>query len=41
MAEIPYTIRDKHHAAGIKVRKKGEKTINRIKKIQSPFWNIN
>jgi acetoin utilization deacetylase AcuC-like enzyme len=40
MAEIPYTIRDKHRAAGIKVRKKGEKTINQIKKIQSSFWNI-
>jgi acetoin utilization deacetylase AcuC-like enzyme len=40
MAEIPYSIRDKHHAAGFKVRKKGEKTINQIKKIQLPFWNI-
>jgi len=40
MAEIPYTIRDKHHAAGVKVRKKGGKTINRIKEIQSLFWNI-
>ena len=41
MAEIPYSIRDKHHGSGIKVRRKGEKTIKRIKKIQSPFWNIN
>jgi len=41
MAEISYSIRDKHHAAGIKVRRKGEKTINRIKKLQSSFWNIN
>jgi len=41
MAEIPFSIRDKHRGAGIRVRKKGEKTINRIKKIQSPFWNIN
>jgi acetoin utilization deacetylase AcuC-like enzyme len=40
MAEIPYTIRDKHQAASVKVRKKGEKTINRIKKVQSPFWKI-
>jgi len=40
MAEIPYSISDKHHAAGFKVRKKGEKTINQIKKIQLPFWNI-
>jgi acetoin utilization deacetylase AcuC-like enzyme len=41
MAEIPYTLRDKHRGAGIKVRRKGEKTINRIKKIQSSFWNVN
>ena len=41
MAEITYSIRDKHRGSGIKVRKKGEKTINRIKKIQSPFWNLN
>jgi len=41
MAEISYSIRDKHHAAGINVQRKGEKTINRIKKLQSSFWNIN
>ncbi len=41
MAGIPYNLRDKHQGAGVKVRKKGEKTINRIKKIQSRFWNIN
>ena len=41
MAEIPYSIKDKHRGSDIKVRKKGEKTIKRIKKIQSPFWNIN
>jgi len=41
LAEIPYSIRDKHRGAGVKVRRKGEKTIKRIKKIQSSFWNIN
>jgi acetoin utilization deacetylase AcuC-like enzyme len=40
MAEIPYSIRDKHHGAGVKVRKKGEKTIEQVKEIQSSFWNI-
>ncbi len=40
MAEIPFSIRDKHRGAGIKVRKKGEKTIGQVKKIQSSFWNI-
>jgi len=40
LAEIPYSIRDKHRGAGIKVRKKGEKTIEQVKKIQSSFWNI-
>lgn len=41
MAEIPYSIRDRHHGSGIKVRRKGEKTIKQVKKIQSPFWNTN
>jgi acetoin utilization deacetylase AcuC-like enzyme len=41
MAEIPYTLKDKHWCANLKIRKKGEKTINQIKKIQSSFWNIN
>jgi len=40
MADIPYTIKDKHTAAGVKVRRKGEKTIKHIKRIQSHFWNI-
>jgi acetoin utilization deacetylase AcuC-like enzyme len=40
MADIPYTIKDKHRTADVKVRRKGEKTINQIKKIQSHFWNI-
>ena len=40
MAEIPYSIRDKHHGAGVKVRRKGEKTIEQVKEIQSSFWNI-
>jgi len=41
MAEIPYVIQDKHRGAGPKVRKKGEKTIEQVKKTQSSFWNIN
>jgi acetoin utilization deacetylase AcuC-like enzyme len=41
MAEIPYTLKDKNWCANLKIRKKGEKTINQIKKIQSSFWNIN
>jgi acetoin utilization deacetylase AcuC-like enzyme len=40
MAEISYSIRDKHRGAGIKVRRKGEKTIEQVKKIQSSFWKI-
>jgi len=40
MAEIPYVIQDRHYGAGIKIRKKGEKTIAQVKKIQSSFWNI-
>jgi acetoin utilization deacetylase AcuC-like enzyme len=41
MATIPYTLKDKHQGADIKVQRKGEQTINRIKKIQSSFWKIN
>jgi acetoin utilization deacetylase AcuC-like enzyme len=40
MAEIPYVIQDKHYGADLKIRKKGEKTIAQVKKIQSSFWNI-
>jgi acetoin utilization deacetylase AcuC-like enzyme len=40
MAEIPYSIRDKHHGAGVKVRRKGEKTIEQVKKIHSSFWDM-
>lgn len=40
MAGIPYTFRDKHQGTSVKVRRKGEKTINKVKKIQSRFWNI-
>ena len=38
MAEIPYVIHDRHRGAGVKIRKKGEKTIEQVKKIQSSFW---
>jgi acetoin utilization deacetylase AcuC-like enzyme len=41
MAEIPFSIKDKPHCANHKIRRKGEKTIKQIKKIQSSFWNIN
>jgi acetoin utilization deacetylase AcuC-like enzyme len=40
LAEIPYVIQDRHYGAGLKIRKKGEKTIAQVKKIQSSFWNI-
>jgi acetoin utilization deacetylase AcuC-like enzyme len=40
MAEIPYSIRDKRSGAVSAIRKKGEKTIEEVKKIQSSFWNI-
>ncbi len=40
LAEIPYVIHDRHYGAGLKIRKKGEKTIAQVKKIQSSFWNI-
>jgi acetoin utilization deacetylase AcuC-like enzyme len=41
MADIPYFLRDKYSGVGFQVRKKGEKTIKQIKKIQSSFWKMN
>ncbi|PVX23498.1 MAG: hypothetical protein CW716_12105 [Candidatus Bathyarchaeum sp.] len=41
MANIPYKLKDKHQSAGVKVQRKGEKTIDQVKQIQSRFWNIN
>jgi acetoin utilization deacetylase AcuC-like enzyme len=41
MAGIPYRLKDKHQGTGVKVRRKGEKTINKVKKIQSRFWSLN
>jgi acetoin utilization deacetylase AcuC-like enzyme len=40
MAGIPYNIRDKRPGATSVVRKKGERTIETVKKIQSSFWDI-
>ncbi len=40
MAEIPYSLKDKPHCANLKIRKKGEKTIEQVKKTQSSLWNI-
>jgi acetoin utilization deacetylase AcuC-like enzyme len=40
MAEIFYSTRDKHHATGVEVWRKGKKIIKKVKKIQCSFWNI-
>ncbi len=40
MAGIPYYIKDKRAGAISAVRKKGEKTIEEVKKIHSSFWDI-
>jgi len=40
MAEIPYSIKDKRPGAVSEIRKKGEKMIEEVKKIQSSFWDI-
>ncbi len=40
MTGIPYSIRDKRTGAELKIRQQGEKTIEKVKKIQSSFWNI-
>ncbi len=40
LAEIPYSIKDKRAGAASAIRKKGEKIIQKTKKIQSSFWDI-
>lgn len=41
MAEIPYCIKNKPRCANLQIQRKGEKTIEQVKKTQSSFWNIN
>jgi acetoin utilization deacetylase AcuC-like enzyme len=40
LAEIPYVIEEKPQGTIPKIRRKGEKMINQIKKTQSTFWKI-
>jgi acetoin utilization deacetylase AcuC-like enzyme len=40
MAKIQYPLKDRPHSSNLKIRKKGEKMLKKIKKIQSAFWNI-
>ena len=40
MAEIPYSIMDKRSGAVSDIRKTGEKTIEKVKKLQSSFWDM-
>ena len=40
MAGIPYKMKDKRQGSILKIRKEGQKTINKIKQIQTPFWKL-
>jgi acetoin utilization deacetylase AcuC-like enzyme len=40
MAEIPYRFKDKHPGAILKTRKRGQKTIQKVKDIQSAYWKL-
>jgi acetoin utilization deacetylase AcuC-like enzyme len=40
LAEIPYSVEDKRQGTDLKNRRKGNKTINKIKKTQSAYWNM-
>ncbi|GAF74109.1 unnamed protein product, partial [marine sediment metagenome] len=40
MAKVPYSFKDKPRFAEAKIRKKAERTLTLIKRIQSDFWNI-
>ncbi len=39
-AGFPYSIEDKRQGSILKIRKKGQITINQIKRIQMPFWEM-
>ena len=40
MGNFCYLFKDKHPAADVKTRKKGEKIIKQVKELQSTFWKI-
>lgn len=40
MAEVSYPIKDKRPVAGPGLRKRAEKIIEEVKRVQSPFWNL-
>jgi acetoin utilization deacetylase AcuC-like enzyme len=40
MTEIPYSIKDKHPVAGPGIRKRAERIIEEVKRIQSSFWDM-
>ena len=40
MAEVPYFIKDKRPVAAPGIRKRAEKIIEEVKRVQSPFWNL-
>ena len=40
MAEIPYSIRDKRPVAGPGIRKRGERIMEEVKRVQSSFWDL-
>jgi acetoin utilization deacetylase AcuC-like enzyme len=40
MAEVPYFIRDKRSVSGSRIRKQSERIIERVKEVQSSFWDF-
>jgi len=40
MCGIPYSFQDKHEKANVRVRKKAERIIEEVRRIQSAFWNL-
>jgi len=40
MAEIPFSFTDKPRCTTPKIREKGEKILQKIKKTHSTFWNL-
>ena len=41
LAEIPYSLNDRHRGATVKIHKQGEKMLKQVKQQQSAFWDMN
>jgi len=40
MAEVPYFIKDRRPLVGLRIRKRAERIIEEVKRVQSSFWDM-